>query len=591
MWRMVVLCASFSKIWGLRNDVKPAMAGSADGFVVWKDFPRGLKILLLDKDAPSAVETKSKLEEMDYVVSLYHNEEDALEAISKEAESFHVAIVEVTTSDNCGSFRFLEMAKDIPTIVISDVHCLSTMMKCIALGAAEFLQKPVSEDKLRNIWQHVVQKAFNAGGNELSKSLKPIKDTVVSMLQKQSETDEHKIKEKESEKDDKYGCEKTMENDRFSAPSTPQLEQGGRFPTNGEFQEITHCSIAKELPQPGKHSSSVSKSVGNTCDNSVSIANNKDVLPSKAEAEEEVNSIDGSKTDECSAVKERFLPSHFHSVDDLQKNRLSYSDGARNNRKKMKVDWTPELHRQFVQVVEQLGIDQAIPSKIVELMKVEGLTRHNVASHLQVHTKHSLLRRKYRMHRRHVLPKDEDRRWQADKDPTQRGYIPRPILAYPPYHTDCGAPTNQIYPFWVHPNYHTHGVGQAGYTRWHPPPQSWPWKTYPVVHADAWGCPVFVTQYGQYPMSSPIAQLQRSLMYSDFDTSGDSNEMFQESYDLHQVEEAIDRSIKDVMSKPWLPLPLGLKSPSAEVVLAELHRQGICAIPPSTPSTDPHSCG
>lgn len=76
-----------------------------------------------------------------FVVSLYHNEEDALEAISKEAGSFHVAIVEVitlttlaanftkkiirfhksqllqvTTSDNCGSFRFIEMAKDIPTI-------------------------------------------------------------------------------------------------------------------------------------------------------------------------------------------------------------------------------------------------------------------------------------------------------------------------------------------------------------------------------------------------------------------------------------------------------------------------------------------
>ncbi|KAJ8464602.1 hypothetical protein OPV22_027154 [Ensete ventricosum] len=519
---------------------EPAMAGSADGFVVWKDFPRGLNILLLDRDAPSAVETKSKLEGMDYTVSLYHNEEDALEAISKEAESFHVAIVEVTTSDNCGSFRFLEMAKGIPTIVISDVHCLSTMMKCIALGAAEFLQKPVSEDKLRNIWQHVVHKAFNAGVNELSKSLKPVKDTVVSMLRKQSETDEHKIKQEESERDDKYGCEKTMANDRFSAPSTPQLEQGGRFPTNGEFQETTHRSIAKELPQPRKH------------------------------AEEEVNSVDDSKTDECSAVKEGFLPSHYHSVDDLQKTRLTHSDGARNNRMKMKVDWTPELHRQFVQAVEQLGIDQAIPSKIVKLMKVEGLTRHSVASHLQ----------KYRMHRRHVLPKDEDRRWQAHKDPTQRGYIPRPIWAYPPNHPNCGAPTNQIYPFWVHPNCHTHGVqvwGQAGDTRWHPPPQSWPRKTYPMVHADAWGCPVFVAQYGQYPMSSPMAQLQRSLMYSDFDTSIDSNEMFQESYGLHQVEEAIDRFIKDVTSKPWLPpLPLGLKSPSAEMVLAELHRHGIC---------------
>lgn len=50
------------------------------------------------------------------------------------------------------------------------------------------------------------------------------------------------------------------------------------------------------------------------------------------------------------------------------------------------IDWTQELHKKFVQAVEQLGIDQAIPSRILELMKVEGLTRHNVASHLQVLT-------------------------------------------------------------------------------------------------------------------------------------------------------------------------------------------------------------
>jgi len=48
------------------------------------------------------------------------------------------------------------------------------------------------------------------------------------------------------------------------------------------------------------------------------------------------------------------------------------------------VDWTQELHKKFVHAVEQLGVDHAIPSRILELMKVEGLTRHNVASHLQV---------------------------------------------------------------------------------------------------------------------------------------------------------------------------------------------------------------
>jgi two-component response regulator (ARR-B family) len=52
----------------------------------------------------------------------------------------------------------------------------------------------------------------------------------------------------------------------------------------------------------------------------------------------------------------------------------------------LQVDWTPELHRRFVQAVEQLGIDKAVPSRILEIMGIECLTRHNIASHLQVRT-------------------------------------------------------------------------------------------------------------------------------------------------------------------------------------------------------------
>lgn len=42
------------------------MVRSAEEFVLWNDFPKGLKVLLLEKDESSALETTSKLEEMDY---------------------------------------------------------------------------------------------------------------------------------------------------------------------------------------------------------------------------------------------------------------------------------------------------------------------------------------------------------------------------------------------------------------------------------------------------------------------------------------------------------------------------------------------
>ena len=51
--------------------------------------------------------------------------------------------------------------------------------------------------------------------------------------------------------------------------------------------------------------------------------------------------------------------------------------------KRPRLVWTPQLHRRFVDAVQHLGINAAVPKTIMQLMNVEGLTRENVASHLQ----------------------------------------------------------------------------------------------------------------------------------------------------------------------------------------------------------------
>ncbi|KAJ4893810.1 Two-component response regulator ARR1 [Raphanus sativus] len=58
-------------------------------------------------------------------------------------------------------------------------------------------------------------------------------------------------------------------------------------------------------------------------------------------------------------------------------------DEDASNLKKPRVVWSVELHQQFVAAVNQLGVEKAVPKKILELMNVAGLTRENVASHLQ----------------------------------------------------------------------------------------------------------------------------------------------------------------------------------------------------------------
>ncbi|KAJ0799332.1 putative transcription factor MYB-HB-like family [Helianthus annuus] len=58
------------------------------------------------------------------------------------------------------------------------------------------------------------------------------------------------------------------------------------------------------------------------------------------------------------------------------------AESARAN-KRIRLVWTPQLHKRFVEVVAHLGVKNAVPKTIMQLMNVEGLTRENVASHLQ----------------------------------------------------------------------------------------------------------------------------------------------------------------------------------------------------------------
>ncbi|MCO5572620.1 hypothetical protein L7F22_026378 [Adiantum nelumboides] len=73
------------------------------------------------------------------------------------------------------------------------------------------------------------------------------------------------------------------------------------------------------------------------------------------------------------------------SMDAFQGNSISMSNEEQSARtlKKPRLVWTPQLHKRFVDAVAHLGIKHAVPKTIMQLMNVDGLTRENVASHLQ----------------------------------------------------------------------------------------------------------------------------------------------------------------------------------------------------------------
>ncbi|XP_061363655.1 transcription activator GLK1 isoform X2 [Gastrolobium bilobum] len=221
-----------------------------------------------------------------------------------------------------------------------------------------------------------------------------------------------------------------------------------------------------------------------------------------------------------------------------------------HGKRKVKVDWTPELHRRFVQAVEQLGVDKAVPSRILEIMGIDCLTRHNIASHLQ----------KYRSHRKHLLAREaEAASWSQRRQmfcvdrggggkrnvspwlaPTTMGFPPMtPIHHFRPLHV------------WGH-----HTMDQSFMHMWpkhipcSPSPPAWAPRDPSFWHQMAPNAPIPGTPCFARPLTT-------------------------------SSKESIDAAIGDVLAKPWLPLPLGLKAPALDGVMGELQRQGIPKIPPS----------
>ncbi|MCD7461159.1 hypothetical protein HAX54_045411 [Datura stramonium] len=74
---------------------------------------------------------------------------------------------------------------------------------------------------------------------------------------------------------------------------------------------------------------------------------------------------------------------------DLKGKRKAYNDKSEENgenrdiEKKRRVVWTSKMHQNFLQAIQHLSYEKAVPKKIVEIMNEPGLTREHVASHLQ----------------------------------------------------------------------------------------------------------------------------------------------------------------------------------------------------------------
>ncbi|XP_015073982.1 two-component response regulator ARR14 isoform X2 [Solanum pennellii] len=248
----------------------------SEATVVTDHFPVGLRVLVVDDDVVCLRIIEQMLRRCKYSVTTCTQAMVALNLLREKRGTFDIVLSDVHMPDMDG-FKLLELVgleMDLPVIMMSGDGRTNLVMRGVQHGACDYLIKPIRDEELKNIWQHVVRKRYNSS--------------------------------KEPE------C-------------SGSLDDNDRYRRGSDDAECASSVIegADGVLKPQKK---------------------------KREAKEDDTEMEN---DDPSTTK------------------------------KPRVVWSVELHQQFVSAVNQLGIDKAVPKRILELMNVPGLTRENVASHLQ----------------------------------------------------------------------------------------------------------------------------------------------------------------------------------------------------------------
>ncbi|KAK9013688.1 hypothetical protein V6N11_041688 [Hibiscus sabdariffa] len=144
----------------------------SSGVVLWEKFlPRMvLRVLLVEADDSTRQIIAALLRKCSYrVVAAVPDGLMAWETLKDRPHNIDLILTEVELPSISG-FALLtlimehDICKNIPVIMMSSRDSITTVLKCMLKGAADFLIKPVRRNELKNLWQHVWRRHMLASG-------------------------------------------------------------------------------------------------------------------------------------------------------------------------------------------------------------------------------------------------------------------------------------------------------------------------------------------------------------------------------------------------------------------------------------------
>jgi DNA-binding response OmpR family regulator len=138
-------------------------------------FPEGLRVLLLES-AVSSSTTTALLQGLKYEVMAVGELSGAVSALKRNSSSgsgsccsraFDVVLADSQLLAGDGQRQLLRAAQPLPVVLMGGECCSAAeILAAVEAGAADVLDRPLSQLKLRNLWQHTVRMMMTADSSK-----------------------------------------------------------------------------------------------------------------------------------------------------------------------------------------------------------------------------------------------------------------------------------------------------------------------------------------------------------------------------------------------------------------------------------------
>ncbi|KAH9795004.1 putative two-component response regulator-like APRR6 [Citrus sinensis] len=332
-------------------------------------FARGINILLMDHDTTSLLYIASMLEQYSYKVTTTELASVALSLIRKEKDRFELVMANVDIS-NIDSLSFVRvlLKEEIPIILMSSRRNEIFSWRALVEGACFFLEKPISFDDLKYVWQHsYIYKRRSK--TQLEDARKPEQEI---LLNRGNISQGKRINE---------GGDDVSRN-IANASATDDL----RYSINTDQNEKNNKQMEVDAQVHIFDENSVKESQ-NACNMEQHLVMANDQIQEQGGLIKTKRSLD----DDRGGEKKRNLNSDNENsnsfmvpTEEKGKEMNENNNGHVKKKRKPRIVWTSELHLKFIEAVSSLGDIKARPKLILQKMNVPGLTQRQVASHLQI---------------------------------------------------------------------------------------------------------------------------------------------------------------------------------------------------------------